>query len=904
MNDTEVSLKFNNVIKNEAKLDEYIKKLEKVKALSQGINVGMLQEANKTIKQLDKNKKKVKDVNNETGSLAGIIKNLASNFKSIKATGILTLVTLLTRGLSKLVEIGVKNTKLSFDYLENLNLFAVAFKQVNKTVEESSRSAIKFTNTLSEMYGLDESWVVRTTGKFKQLANAMNLGVETGEKLSKLLTQMSLDLASLYNVDIDRASSVLQSSLAGQTKPIRGLAGGDITQATLQVTLDNLGIERTVSNLSFAEKRLLIIISLTQQLNKSIGDMGRTIESPANQMRILNEQWNRLNRQVGNVFLPLMETILPYLNAILMVLTEIISNIAILVGFTDSDAIGYAEAIGDEFFDMADGISSAGSSAKQLKQTLRGFDRLNNITTPASGGAGGGSGAGGMDPKILEAFNKAFDDYQNRLDKVEMKATRIRDKIMSILGFTKQIDEATGDVSFKYTGMNKWLKLVVNSLASAIPSLAQWKLTFSFIKGFFSFIKSLFKSSSEELDIFNNVSARTKDLLVPIKDSFEKLRNTINTVSYDGLALTKEEKQRIIDSIDDLTNTLKLSLSKYVDEQVRNLNYLYKEMGAISEEEYNKRLQELQDYQKQELEEINKQNEELKNKYQTVYDENGNIIMSSYAEYLDLLDKYENKSYDAFALGEEDKAKLQENIQKNSKDKTVKNYSELLTQYAKDRDEAIKKAEEKRDGVLKSAEELYGKESSKYKEIEKVANERYENEVTTAKENYDKVYKEFAKSQKEIADYIDKDDGGIVKKAQQLWNKVTSFFKGDLKLKVTYETNVGAVKTAIYKALGLEGFPKLSFKYYANGGLPPVGQMFVANEKGAELVGHLGGQTFVANQNQMMDLLDKKIGNAQSSKAPQIYNIYLDENHKLGTYTLEQLQGMAKTNGRPITIGG
>ena len=88
---------------------------------------------------------------------------------------------------------------------------------------------------------------------------------------------------------------------------------------------------------------------------------------------------------------------------------------------------------------------------------------------------------------------------------------------------------------------------------------------------------------------------------------------------------------------------------------------------------------------------------------------------------------------------------------------------------------------------------------------------------------------------------------------------------------------------------------------FAQGGLPPVGQMFVANEKGAELVGHIGGKTFVANQNQMMELLDRKLGQAGNT-GTQVFNIYLDENHKLGTYTLDQLKDMAKSNGKPITI--
>ena len=61
-----------------------------------------------------------------------------------------------------------------------------------------------------------------------------------------------------------------------QTKPVRSL-GADITQATLQQTLDQLDISTQVAQLNYAEKRLLIMISLTKQLSGVTNDWGRTL---------------------------------------------------------------------------------------------------------------------------------------------------------------------------------------------------------------------------------------------------------------------------------------------------------------------------------------------------------------------------------------------------------------------------------------------------------------------------------------------------------------------------------------------------------------------------------------------------------------------------------------------------
>lgn len=170
----------------------------------------------------------------------------------------------------------------------------------------------------------------------------------------------------------------------------------------------------------------------------------------------MNEQWQRLQRNVGNIFLQIVGKVLPYLNAVLMVLNEIAKIIASLFGyklgdfdFFDESAIG---GVADDFGDMSDNIGSAADNAKKLKQGLRVFDKLNVITTPSSGSAGGagGVGGGGISSGLMDAFNKAFDDYNKKLSEVQMKATKIRDKIMEWLGFTKVVDDETGEVSFKF----------------------------------------------------------------------------------------------------------------------------------------------------------------------------------------------------------------------------------------------------------------------------------------------------------------------------------------------------------------------------------------------------------------------------------------------------------------------
>lgn len=456
--ETQVSLKFKNSVTGMTKLEKYAEQLGVIQSALNGLDKG-------TMKALDTTSVTAKKTSGNVERMSNQI-NTAFNYTMLRTAA---------RAFKGLGDTIRDLTESSTSFLEDFNLFQVAF-------DGNYKNAEKFVNKLSEMYGLDEDWLIRTTGLFKQLSNAMGLTTEQGDKLSKLMTEMSIDLSSLYNVPVEKASQVLQSSLAGQTKPIRGLAGGDITQATLQTTLDQIDFGSSVRDLSYVEKRLLIVVSLTNQLSESVGDWGRTLESPANQTRILEEQWARLSRTMGNLFLPILAKILPYLNAILMVLTEIISGIASLLGFDMSDYDFFGEATSSAY-DFDDSLGAVGDSLDDVKKKmsgLRGFDKLNVITTPTatSGGSsgGGGAGTGDINPKIMDAFNKAFEEYQKKLDNVEMKATRIRDRIMEWLGFTKEIDEETGKVSFKFDHITSGT--VLGSLAAGGAIYAGIKFIF------------------------------------------------------------------------------------------------------------------------------------------------------------------------------------------------------------------------------------------------------------------------------------------------------------------------------------------------------------------------------------------------------------------------------------------
>ena len=198
MNEKKIGIKIKTTLSGQTtnELKKYADQLSRIKAFSEGIDKGTLQQIDNSGANL----------NQFSDALNKIEKNTRKSFSIQGISSFLKVTKDLVAGLGKL-------TSKSAEYTENINLYKVAF-------DGATAEADAFVGKLTEMYGLDESWLTRTTGLFKQLSNAMSLSEEQGTKLAKLMTQMSIDMSSLYNLDIERASSVLQSSLAGHTKPI------------------------------------------------------------------------------------------------------------------------------------------------------------------------------------------------------------------------------------------------------------------------------------------------------------------------------------------------------------------------------------------------------------------------------------------------------------------------------------------------------------------------------------------------------------------------------------------------------------------------------------------------------------------------------------------------------------
>ena len=332
------------------------------------------------------------------------------------------------RNMAKLVSLKAIATYLGNaaekfnSYYEAANLFGVSMKGL--TGEAST-----FINKMETLLGIDPTEAMNNMATIQGLTTSFGMASDKAYVLSKNLTQLGYDLASLKNIPVAESFTKIQAAISGELEPIRRL-GVDLSQARLQQELLNLGYSQSVSSLSQADKAVLRYIAIMKQTTDAQGDFARTLSSPANMIRILQAQLNSLARSVGSLLYPALKSILPPLIAAVELVKELVTGIASLMGvkveFPDfssasDDVSGVTDALDNT-------TKATGKAAKAFKNYIMGFDELNVIQKNAdsSGGSGSGSGAAGnllgdVDLSGYDMFKQYNEKFAKQIDSLKQK---------------------------------------------------------------------------------------------------------------------------------------------------------------------------------------------------------------------------------------------------------------------------------------------------------------------------------------------------------------------------------------------------------------------------------------------------------------------------------------------------
>ena len=416
--------------------------------------------------------------------------NLASAIGKFYATYFMVI-----RGSKKLIE-AIKSTT---DYIEAFNYQAVAFGKIGSEwdkdyekygYDNATAYAESFQNRVNDTLGKLSGLKVNVQGGLLEESGAKNLGLniqeitqyasqlasvtnslgQTGEAttaITKSMTMLAGDISSLFNVDYSTVAQNLQSGLIGQSRALYKY-GIDITNATLATYAYNLGISKSVSEMTQMEKQQLRVLAILDQSKVSWGDLANTINSPSNMLRQFSNNMKEVGMVAGQLFIPILSKVMPIVNGVTIAIKRLLVNLASLMGvkidFESFGQSGYKDT-SDGLEDISDGYQDVADSAKKATLSLMGFDEINKLQDDTSSSKGS-SGGGGSTIDLTDDIAKAAADYEAAWNKafanMENSATEWADKIEKAIKkgdwygigtyAGKQINKGINAVPWKKTG--------------------------------------------------------------------------------------------------------------------------------------------------------------------------------------------------------------------------------------------------------------------------------------------------------------------------------------------------------------------------------------------------------------------------------------------------------------------
>lgn len=366
---------------------------------------------------------------------------ITSAFKKLK-TGIVAL------GIGKVIKDSIK---MGMDAVESDNLFETSLGKWADSVRDWSEET-------ANALGLNAVAIRKNTGVIYNMTSSMGVAEDNALKMSKGISLLSEDMASFYNLDSSEAFNKLRAGLTGETEPLKAL-GILVDENTVKQVAYSEGIAQNGAELTQQQKVLARYVAILKQTGNAQGDLARTIDSPANQLRLLKNQVSQLGLAFSNFLMPVISAVLPYITAFVKVITSALNTLAKFMGLKSTNASNETAKISSNVGGLGSGLDDANKKAKKLKGTLASFDEMNVLQdnssdSSSSGTGGGGASAGGLDFDLGE--------YDAHLDWVSSKTDAIAENIKNAF---KSVGEVVSSI---------WNSAPVQAFTGAVTTYGQF----------------------------------------------------------------------------------------------------------------------------------------------------------------------------------------------------------------------------------------------------------------------------------------------------------------------------------------------------------------------------------------------------------------------------------------------
>lgn len=504
------------------------------------------------------------------------------------------------RGLKKLGNA----IEASMDYVETYNYFSVTMDKIGTEFadmyeqygyDSAEAYANSFSGRLNELIqkmtgysvgsngellmtdsvglGLDPEVLMNFQSKIGAVTNAVGLYGETSVNTADALSRLAADMSSFTNTDLESVMTNLQSGLIGQSRAMYKY-GIDITNANLQNYAYAYDVNKAVSEMTQAEKMQLRLLAILDQSKVAWGDQANTLSTASNQYRILKQQISNLARVIGNLFLPIVQKVLPVVNGLIIALQRLFTALGFklwggnwLKDTMDGISGGYADDslgdLSDNADDAAGSLNDAANAAKKLKTTVLGIDEL-NINAPDDDSAAGAGASAGDTIDLSGAIADAVSDYKsiwdeafaNSQNKVQEYADAITNMFLRVWNAIEPFRNAIVNLwdnglaklaDFTWTGLKDFyneflvpigmwafgtedagLTRLVNVINEGLMAI-HWEELSSSLKNFWAAIEPYAEQFGEGLiDFFEDISGLAVDIINQFPGIFNRIANALN----------------------------------------------------------------------------------------------------------------------------------------------------------------------------------------------------------------------------------------------------------------------------------------------------------------------------------------------------------------------------------------
>jgi hypothetical protein len=434
--------------------------------------------ANKNIASLQKSASK---------STAGV----SSAFSKLK-TGIIAL------GIGKVIKDSIQS---GMDAIESDSLF--------ETVMGDNAAAVKsWSNTVADALGLSAVAMQKNIGVIYNMTSSMGVAGDNALKMSKGVSVLAEDMASFYNLDSTEAFNKLRAGLTGETEPLKAL-GILVDENTVKQVAYSQGIAEVGAELTNEQKVLARYTAILNQTSNAQGDLARTLNSPSNMLRSLKQSVTNLGIAFSQILMPVVQAVLPWLNALAKVATQAVNSLSSLFGVNTKGLSTETQKVKTNTAGMGADFDKANKNAKKLKQSLAGFDEMNVLQDNSSADdSAAGASVGGA---VTVPLDFEIGEYDAHLDWVDSQTAGLVDAIQ------KEFASIGEGIDFsKLTQAFKKLKKAVEPITNKIWNGLKW--------AYDNILKPLAQwTIGEAVPAFMNGLSGTLTLLNPLLEAFQKV---------------------------------------------------------------------------------------------------------------------------------------------------------------------------------------------------------------------------------------------------------------------------------------------------------------------------------------------------------------------------------------------